>query len=145
MKSLDSERTGSLLQIQKDAFSFIPHHLSEQNLNIQIDTECSNILAETERALGTLQGVTQYLPNSELFLSQFVNKEAILSSQIEGTQCSLEDIIEVDEETDEMKPVYEVINYINAMKEGISQLNEFPMSTRLKHLELDSKPTDFSA
>jgi Fic family protein len=131
MDKLESERTGSLLEIQEQAYSFVPHKLSDDALQIELDKECVSLLSDAERYLGELKGIMRVLHNPDLFLCVFIRKEAILSSQIEGTQCSLEDIIEIDDETDEMKPVYEVVNYIHAMNKGIEQIKDLPMSIRL--------------
>ena len=72
-------------------------------------------------ALGRLDGVTSILPNPDLFVAMFVRHEAVLSSQIEGTQSTLEDVLqfEVDEKgADLPKDIGEVVNYVNAITTG---------------------------
>ena len=91
-------------------------------------------LTEANRALGRLDGIKDLLPNPDLFLYFYVRKEALLSSQIEGTQSSFSDLLlfEADEtprvSTDD---VSEVSNYVSAMNLGLRRLNELPLSTRL--------------
>jgi len=57
-------------------------------------------LSSAERALGRLDGVSVLLPNKELFLYMYVRKEAVLSSQIEGTQSTLSDLLRFETEAD---------------------------------------------
>ncbi len=92
------------------------------------------LISDTERALGELKGVTEVLANPDLFVVFYVKKEALLSSQIEGTECTLDDVIQVDANTDRLKPVGEVINYINALNFGLERLQNLPFSTRLLNL-----------
>ena len=78
--------------------------------------------------------MTSILPNPDLFVAMFVRQEAVLSSQIEGTQSTLEDVLqfEVDEKgADLPKDVGEVVNYVNAMKFGLKRLRDLPLSLRL--------------
>lgn len=89
-----------------------------------------------DQALGRLDGITTMLPDPELFLYQYVRKEALLSSQIEGTQSSLSDLLlfELDEAPGvPMDDVEEVSNYVAALNHGLRRLREddFPLSLRL--------------
>ena len=91
-------------------------------------------LSKADRALGRLDGVTSTLPNPDLFVGMYVRQEAVLSSQIEGTQSTLEDILaaEVDAAgAHRPKDVDEVVNYVRAMRHGLARLPEFPLSLRL--------------
>lgn len=91
-------------------------------------------LSRADRALGRLDGSIETLPHPDLFLSMFVRKEAVLSSQIEGTQASLSDVIKAEADViDRAKPtdVREVQNYMAALNRGIELLSELPISTRL--------------
>jgi Fic family protein len=76
---------------------------------------------------------TGVLPNTDLFLAMYVRKEALLSSQIEGTQASLDDIFAAEEgdKVFNLDDVEEVVNYIAALNEGIKSLEKLPMSLRL--------------
>ncbi len=84
-------------------------------------------------SLARLDGLAYLLPNLDLFISMYVKKEALLSSQIEGTQASLEDLFEYESgmEVDNLNDIQEVVHYIKAMNYGIERLQEFPMSNRL--------------
>ncbi|MFP2905242.1 Fic family protein [Pyxidicoccus sp. 3LFB2] len=91
-------------------------------------------LSLAERALGRLDGITMILPRQELFLYMYVRKEAVLSSQIEGTQSTLSDLLRFETEAQEGQPiddVREVSNYVDAMMYGLERLKELPLSLRL--------------
>jgi Fic family protein len=87
------------------------------------------------RAIGRLDGLTIAIPNSNLLLYTYVRKEAVLSSQIEGTQSSLSELLLFENEAAPglpMDDVEEVSNYVAAMQHGLRRLrNEFPLSLRL--------------
>jgi Fic family protein len=101
---------------------------------IRYDEQLQSLLSKADRSLARLDGITTVLPNPDLFIAMYVKKEALLSSQIEGTQASLEGVLEFEadlipkENLDEIK---EVINYVRALNHGIERLNELPMSLRL--------------
>lgn len=91
-------------------------------------------LSLAERALGRLDGITMLLPRQELFLYMYVRKEAVLSSQIEGTQSTLSDLLRFETEAQNGQPVddiREVSNYVDAMMYGLERLETLPMSLRL--------------
>jgi Fic family protein len=92
-------------------------------------------LENANRALGRLDGVTSILPDTPLFLYMYVRKEALLSSQIEGTQSSLSDLLLFESEEAPGVPlddVQEVSNYVAAMNHGLARIREgFPISLRL--------------
>ena len=91
-------------------------------------------LSEAERALGRLDGITMLLPRQELFLYMYVRKEAVLSSQIEGTQSTLSDLLRFELEAQAGQPIddiREVSNYVDAMMYGLERLEELPLSLRL--------------
>jgi len=87
------------------------------------------------RAVGQLNGVASILPDTPLFLYMYVRKEALLSSQIEGTQSSLSDLLLYEDDEIPGVPiddVQEVSNYVAAMTHGMDRLKEgFPLSLRL--------------
>ena len=97
--------------------------------------ELQKLLSGADHALGRLDGSVQTLPNPDLFVFMYVRKEAVLSSQIEGTQSSLQDLLaaEADLFDADTKPrdVEEVVNYVGAMKFGLKRLAELPVSVRL--------------
>jgi Fic family protein len=91
-------------------------------------------LSLAERALGRLDGITMLLPKQELFLYMYVRKEAVLSSQIEGTQSTLTDLLRFETEAQAGQPVEdirEVSNYVDAMMYGLDRLHTLPLSLRL--------------
>lgn len=91
-------------------------------------------LSAAERALGRLDGITMLLPRHDLFLYMYVRKEAVLSSQIEGTQSTLTDLLRYEATVEADQPfddVREVSNYVDAMMFGLDRLEELPLSLRL--------------
>ncbi len=94
-----------------------------------------SLIEEANRALGRLDGITSILPAPPLFLFMYVRKEALLSSQIEGTQSSLSDLLLFENDEIPLVPiddVQEVSNYVAAMNYGLKRLEEgFPLSLRL--------------
>ena len=91
-------------------------------------------LGAAERALGRLDGVTILLPSHELFLYMYVRKEAVLSSQIEGTQSTLTDLLRFETEAKGGEPVddvREVSNYVEATMYGLERMETLPLSLRL--------------
>lgn len=91
------------------------------------------LLSTADRCLGRLDGVASTLPNPDFFVAMYVRYEAVLSSQIEDTQSTLEDILgfESDPNADHPKDVEEVVNYIAAMNYGLDRLRDFPLSLRV--------------
>ncbi|MGH7100163.1 MAG: Fic family protein [Stellaceae bacterium] len=99
-----------------------------------MDERLWTLLSGADRALGRLDGSTRTLPNPELFVFMYVHKEAVLSSQIEGTQASLIDVLEFEAqaaEPDAPQDVPEVVNYVAAMSYGLERLATLPLSLRL--------------
>ena len=91
-------------------------------------------LSAADRALGRLDGISLLLPNKELFLYMYVRKEAVLSSQIEGTQSTLNDLLRFESDAGEGLPIddiREVSNYVSAMMHGLERMKTFPLSLRL--------------
>lgn len=101
---------------------------------IALTGDLPGLLSQADRALGRLDGSVLTLPNPDLFVFMYVRKEAVLSSQIEGTQSSLQDLLaaEADLFDDTMpRDVDEVVNYVRAMKHGLARLEQLPVSVRL--------------
>lgn len=123
-----NQRAGRYIQQPTGYKSFRPNPLPPIP-ELSIDAEMLTLLSKADRALGRLDGVTQTLPNPDLFVSMYVKKEALLSSQIEGTQASLIEVLEAEEiQTSDAK---EVTNYVKAINYGMVRLNELPLSLRL--------------
>jgi Fic family protein len=89
------------------------------------------LLSKADRALGRLDGTASVLPNPDLFLAMYVRKEAVLSSQIEGTQASLIDVLDYEATGEMIKDVDEIVNCVRAMNKGLERLKELPLSLRL--------------
>ena len=92
------------------------------------------LLAEAERSLGRLDGATQFIPDPDLFVALYVRKEAVLSSRIEGTQSSLDDILVYEADPGSAglpRDIKEVVNYVLAMKHGLQRLDTLPLSLQL--------------
>ena len=124
---------GKYIQQLEGYAAFVPSGLPPEPA-IKIDEEMQSLLSKADRALGRLDGSIQSLPNPELFVFMYVRKEAVLSSQIEGTQASLGDILEVEAQIfDPLRPddTEEILNYVGAMNYGLERLRELPMSLRL--------------
>ena len=101
---------------------------------VQLHGALQGLLSQADRALGRLDGSIQTLPNPDLFVFMYVRKEAVLSSQIEGTQSSLQDLLAAEAHVlapDRPRDVDEVVNYVSAMNHGLSRLQELPVSVRL--------------
>ncbi len=130
----DRRRRAGFYVSQPEGYkAFIPKPLPPVP-RLTFDDEMVKWMARAERALGRLDGIAQTLPNPELFVAMYVKKEAVLSSQIEGTQASLVDVLEFESgDTSSAIPddVGEVINYISALNYGLERVNSLPLSLRL--------------
>lgn len=98
---------------------------------IELDNETVELLVKANKQLALLEGMAVRIPNVNLFISMYVRKEALMSSQIEGTQATLEDILDplIDENAN--RNVADVINYIQATEFAIARLSELPLCNRL--------------
>ncbi len=98
-----------------------------------LDGDLQRLLSQADRALGRLDGSVLTLPNPDLFVFMYVRKEAVLSSQIEGTQSSLQDVLAAEAQLFDHVPhdVDEVVNYVRAMNLGLARLPQLPISVRL--------------
>lgn len=129
--------TGQLITVQVGGerySTYTPHPLPpEPPLNLTPEDQI--LLGEADRALGRLDGITPILPDPDLFIYFYIRKEALMSSQIEGTQSSLSDLLLFENEDLPNAPlddVQEVSNYVQAMGYGLKRLKEgFPLSIRL--------------
>ncbi|MGE0120811.1 MAG: Fic family protein [Dongiaceae bacterium] len=126
-------RAGRYVRQPTGYSAFIPAPLPPDP-PVAIDAELQQRLSAADRALGRLDGSIHTLPDPDLFVLMYVRKEAVLSSQIEGTQSSLTDVLKAEAEIfdpDAPRDVAEVINYIAAMNLGLERLKELPVSLRL--------------
>jgi len=127
-------RSGRYIKQIEGYKAFIPEPLPPQNPELEINDELQACLSKADRSLGRLDGAIQTLPGTDLFVYMYVRKEAVLSSQIEGTQSSLSQLLKREAEVldpDTPKDVSEIVNYVGAMNLGLSLLDELPVSIRL--------------
>lgn len=125
-------RSGQIIMQPTGYKAFIPSSLPPAP-PINMEGSIQKLLSEANIALGRLDTLRYLQPNVEHIIAMYVRKEALLSSQIEGTQASLEDIFEYESHTpiSDTLDVQEVVNYIKALKHGLKRIEEFPMSIRL--------------
>lgn len=131
--SLQHHRAGVYIAQPAGYRAFSPAVLPPQP-PVRLEGELQALLSNADRALGRLDGSIQTLPNPDLFVFMYVRKEAVLSSQIEGTQSSLADLLTAEAQLlspDTPRDVDEVINYVAAMNHGLSRIAELPVSVRL--------------
>ena len=127
-------RAGHYVQQPHKYKAFVPAPLPPRDPELTLDAEMLTLLSKADIALGRLDGAAEALPNPDLFVFMYVRKEAVLSSQIEGTQTSLLEVLEFEAEALEPEPgqdLVEVVNYIATLKYGLTRLDELPVSLRL--------------
>jgi Fic family protein len=127
-----STRAGRYLRQQEGYEAFIPAPFPPTD--VEFGTELVQILSRADRELGALAGSISILPNPDLFVFMYVRREAVLSSQIEGTQASLMDILEweaYEQQAERRVDLDEVSNYIAALNYGLERAKELPLSLRL--------------
>jgi len=131
--STSNPRAGIYVQQPAGYRAFIPNPLPPDPA-LAIDPNMQVLLSEADRALGRLDGSIQTLPHPDLFVFMYVRKEAVLSSQLEGTQSSLQDVLTAEAQIlapDRPRDVDEVVNYVKAMNYGLERLKDLPVSVRL--------------
>ncbi len=132
--SADEARGGRYLLQPSGYRASIPAPLPPEP-PVRMEGELQVLLAQANLALGRLDGAIQTLPNPDPFVFMYVRKEAVLSSQIEGTQSSLQDLLAAEAKI--LGPnrgsgdVDEVVNYVRAMNHGLALLSNLPVSVRL--------------
>ncbi|MGI6594571.1 MAG: Fic family protein [Christensenellales bacterium] len=126
---LENSRAGTLKSMRSDYKCFIPHRL--QDLKINVDDDINRLINKAYLLLGRLDGMAITLPDIDLFVSMYVQKEAVISSQIEGTQASLIDVLQMNREKGKIKDTEEIVNYIKATNYSFKRLDELPLCMRL--------------
>ena len=109
--------------------SFLPNPLPPEV--VELDKEAEKLLIEANKKIAFLEGISSRIPNIELFVSMYVRKEALVSSQIEGTQCTLDDVLDPNINENTNLDVSDVINYIKAYEYSVERLKELPLCNRL--------------
>ena len=134
MPDTPSARAGRLLSQPSGYRAFSPRPLPPDP-PLAIGGELLTQLSAADRDLARLDAVAHLLPNPDLFVAMYVRQEAVLSSQIEGTQSTLEDVLAFEAEgagpNQRPKDVEEVVNHVRAMNHGLRRLTELPLSLRL--------------
>ena len=110
--------------------SFVPNPLPP-NPPIEITEDIINLLIKANSQLAVLDSIAMRIPNVKLFVSMYVRKEALMSSQIEGTQATPEDILDPLIEANANRNVADVVNYIKATEFAVKRLKEIPLCNRL--------------
>ena len=131
--STASARAGHFVRQPAGYTAFIPAPLPPDP-PVAFDPPLVALLSRADQALGRLDGLAHTLPDSDIFVAMYVRREAVLSSQIEGTQSSLNDVLvyEVDPKGRALpRDVEEVVNYVHAMNYGLERLETLPLSLRL--------------
>lgn len=131
--SVPITRAGRLVKQSTGYRAFIPNDLPPDPA-ISMDPALNILLSRADLAVGRLDGVIHALPGEDVFVAMYVRQEAVLSSQIEGTQSSLDDVLtfELDPQGRELpSDVAEVVHYIRAMNFGLKRLESLPLSLRL--------------
>ena len=98
---------------------------------LNIDSDMVKKLVDANRDLVRLDTAAKLIPNVDLFISMYVRKEALISSQIEGTQCTLDDVLDPDADENTNLEVGDVINYVKACSFAIERLKTLPLCNRL--------------
>lgn len=129
MMKLYSNRAGSIYHLQSDYDCFVPNSLDK--IILKYDDEMISLISEANNLIGKLDGIAINLPDKDLFISKYVEKEAVVSSQIEGTQASLSDVFQFNKiKGEKRKETEEIVNYVHALNYGINLLNRLPISLR---------------
>lgn len=129
-----STRAGRYVKQRTGYAAFIPEPLPPDP-PVALDG-LQAFLSRADQAVGRLDGVIQTVPNPDFFVYMYIRREAVLSSQIEGTQSTLEDLLAVELEPRPAwrhlpQDVDEVVRYVHAMNYGLSRLSDLPLSLRL--------------
>lgn len=110
--------------------SFVPNPLPPVP-PIELSEDIVGLLVKANSQLAVLESIAARIPNVELFISMYVHKEALMSSQIEGTQATLEDILDPMLDTNTNRNIADVVNYIKATEFAITRLQTLPLCNRL--------------
>ena len=129
----DAQRAGQYVLQPQGYRAFVPAPLPPEP-PVRLEGELQALLSQADQALGRLDGSIQTLPDPDLFVFMYVRKEAVLSSEIEGTQSSLQDVLAAEDRIrtpGQARDTGEVINYVTAMNYGLERLETLPISNRL--------------
>ena len=132
MPTTSSTRAGEYVRQPAGYDAFVPKPLPPDP---PISTDrLVPLLSRADQAVGRLDGEIRNMPNPDLFVAMYVRREAVFSSQIEGTQSTLDDLLAVElrpKVAEMARDVDEIVNYVRAMNHGLERLAELPLSLRL--------------
>ena len=130
---MNKERAGSYVSVLSGEArykAYKPKALLELD-DLYIDGELLDLISKAQYLLGQLDSISTLISNVDLFLTSYVRKEALLSSQIEGTQATLEDVLDPRTDILSNHDVEDVVNYVAAINWAISRLKDFPLCSSL--------------
>lgn len=110
--------------------SFVPTPLGQLSMPSP-DAEGIRLLSLCSRKIGEIEGMVRFVPNAAMYLTMYVRKEALLSAQIEGTQCTFDDVLAPDNSQAIHKDVADVIRYVDATTYALGRMSELPLCMRL--------------
>ncbi|MDT8368413.1 MAG: Fic/DOC family N-terminal domain-containing protein [Longimicrobiales bacterium] len=128
---IKSDRAGRLRRDPSGYDGFVPAPFPPSDLGL---AQLADLIEKATLALGRLVGSAEILPNPDLFVMMYVRREAVLSSQIEGTEASLVDLLEYEAELERSErkvEVKEIANYVSALRFGLDRVVALPLSLRL--------------
>ena len=108
--------------------SFVPAALPPE---LEMDYEMVSLLIEANKQIYALESITAHIPSIKLFTSMYVRKEALMSSQIEGTQATLEDVLDPTIDQNANRDLSDVVNYVKATDYAVERLKTLPLCNRL--------------
>ncbi|MBD5086553.1 MAG: Fic family protein [Clostridiales bacterium] len=123
-------RAGQYVNVPNKGYkAFEPTKL--QDVQLELDADILTKVGEANRLLGKLEGLALNIPNIDLFISSYVRKEALMSSQIEGTQASLVDILDPNIDSNTNIDTLDVVNYTNALNFAVDTMKDYPLCNTL--------------
>ncbi len=130
---IDGTRQGSLrvnLPGKAEYLSFNPAPL-DSVVPLQLDDSHVTDLVRCARKLGEVEGMSRFVPNADMYLAMYVRKEALLSAQIEGTQCTFDDMLDPSNTAAHSQDVVDVVNYVSAAELAVREMGRLPLCMRL--------------
>lgn len=123
-------RLRSNLSGELEYHSFLPSRLQDC-LPLALDERTRRAISDCRGILGEMQGMARFIPNVGMYLTMYVRKEALLSSQIEGTQCTFDDVLDPSLAENASRDLEDVVRYVEATEHAVELLGEIPLCTRM--------------
>lgn len=128
-----SSRSGKYVKVylgNASYYSYRPNDLPPYP-SLNIDNELLFILTKAYNDISEMNTTSELIPNTDLFIASYVRREALLSSQIEGTQATLEDVLSPEFASDSDEDIKDVVNYVKALNYALERMNVLPISSSL--------------